>query len=300
MAPGGLMVDFAGALRDAIQARGLGLERIQERLRAEGYSVSLATLSYWQTGRSRPERRESLAALAELEKILEVEPGSLVALVGPPRPRGRHLHKSPDTPELGAFWSERDLIVDLAHGIDTRWDERLTRLSQHDRVNVGPDRGEVSFLVRQVLRAEADGPDRWVAIIRLDVPGNPLPLLTPVRNCRMGRVVEHPESGLLLAELLFDRPLAKGETVITEHALHNYPPFPVATQYERKFRLPVREYVVEVCFDPAALPRAIFQFQQMDGQDEQVLSMDVDAGHSVHAIALDYGPGRYGLRWDWE
>ena len=68
--PGADGFHFAGALRDAIQARGLGLERIQERLRAEGFSVSLATLSYWQTGRSRPERRESLAALAELEKIL--------------------------------------------------------------------------------------------------------------------------------------------------------------------------------------------------------------------------------------
>lgn len=296
------MVDFAGALRDAIQARGLGLERIQERLRAEGFSVSLATLSYWQTGRSRPERRESLAALAELERILEVDPGSLAALVGPPRPRGRHLHKNHDVRDLGAYWSERDLITDLAQGIDTRWDERLTRLSQHDRVTVGPDRGEESFLVRQVLRAEADGPDRWVVILRLDEPSpaHPLPLLTPVRNCRLGRVVEHPESGLLLAELLFDRPLAKGETIITEHALHNHPPFPTAINYERKFRLPVREYVLEVCFDPAALPRAIYQFQQMDGQPEQIIRHEVDVGNSVHAIALDYGPGRYGFRWDWD
>jgi transcriptional regulator with XRE-family HTH domain len=300
MAPGGLMVDFAGALRDAIQARGLGLERIQERLRAEGFSVSLATLSYWQTGRSRPERRESLAALAELEKILEVEPGSLAALVGPPRPRGRHLHKSQEAHALGAFWSEQDLITDLAQGVDTRWDERLTRLSQHDRVNVGPERGEVSFLVRQVLRAEADGPDRYVVIVRLDELEHPLPLVTAVRNCRLGRVVEHVESAFLLAELLFDRPLAKGETVITEHALHNYPPFPTATNYERKFRLPVREYVLEVCFDPAALPRAVYQFQQMDGQTEQVTPYEVDVGNSVHAIALDYGPGRYGFRWDWD
>jgi hypothetical protein len=275
------------------------LERIQERLRAEGHSVSPATLSYWQTGRSRPERRESLAALAELEKILEVEPGSLAMLIGPPRPRGRHLSKGQDIHELGAFWQERDLIVDLAQGIDTRWDERLTRLSQHDRVNVGPDRGEVSFLVRQVLRAEADGPDRWVVILRVEATDHPLPLLTAVRNCRLGRVVEHPQSGLLLAELLFDRPLAKGETVITEHTLHHYPPFPPATTYERKFRLPVREYVVEVCFDPVALPRAVYQFQQMDGQAEQVTSVEVGVGHSAHVIALDYGPGRYGMRWDW-
>ena len=294
------MVDFAGALRDAIQARGLGLERIQERLRAEGFSVSLATLSYWQTGRSRPERRESLAALAELEKILEVEPGSLAALVGPPRPRGRHLHKSQEAHALGAFWSERDLITDLAQGVDTRWDERLdpAEPARPGERGAGARRGLVprpAGAAGRGRRARPVGGDP-----RLDEQEHPLPLVTAVRNCRLGRVVEHPESGLLLAELLFDRPLAKGETVITEHALHNYPPFPTATNYERKFRLPVREYVLEVCFDPAALPRAVYQFQQMDGQTEQVTPYEVDVGNSVHAIALDYGPGRYGFRWDWD
>lgn len=46
--------EFARVLRAAIQARGLGLERIRDRLRVQGISVSLATLSYWQSGRSRP------------------------------------------------------------------------------------------------------------------------------------------------------------------------------------------------------------------------------------------------------
>ncbi|TDO66818.1 hypothetical protein EV651_104385 [Kribbella sp. VKM Ac-2571] len=55
--------EFADVLREAIQARGLGLGRIQERLRARGVSVSLATLSYWQSGLSRPERRDSLAGV---------------------------------------------------------------------------------------------------------------------------------------------------------------------------------------------------------------------------------------------
>ena len=49
--------EFADVLRAAIQARGLGLERIRERLLAHGVSVSMATLSYWQSGRSQPERR---------------------------------------------------------------------------------------------------------------------------------------------------------------------------------------------------------------------------------------------------
>ncbi|GAA4536868.1 transcriptional regulator [Amycolatopsis samaneae] len=78
---------FAEALRAAIRARGLGLERIRYRLRGKGTSLSLATLSHWQSGRCRPERSESLRALRNLEEILGVPAGSLIRLLGPPRGR---------------------------------------------------------------------------------------------------------------------------------------------------------------------------------------------------------------------
>src|SRR5436305_13025652 len=41
---------FAEALRAAIQASGLSLNRIEHRLRERGQAVSSATLSYWQSG----------------------------------------------------------------------------------------------------------------------------------------------------------------------------------------------------------------------------------------------------------
>ncbi|WP_410648581.1 transcriptional regulator [Amycolatopsis sp. cmx-4-54] len=78
---------FADALRAAIRARGLGLDRIRYRLRGRGCSVSLATLSHWQSGRCRPERPESLLVLKNLEEVLGVPPGSLSRLLGPPRGR---------------------------------------------------------------------------------------------------------------------------------------------------------------------------------------------------------------------
>jgi transcriptional regulator with XRE-family HTH domain len=80
---------FAAALRAAIRARGLGLDRIRYRLRSRGVSISLATLSHWQSGRCRPERSESLVALAHIEEVLRVPPGSLTHLLGPPRSRAR-------------------------------------------------------------------------------------------------------------------------------------------------------------------------------------------------------------------
>lgn len=79
---------FAPALRAAIRVRGLGLERIRYRLRSRGTPISLATLSHWQSGRCRPERTESLQALANLEEIVGVPQGALTRLLGPPRIRG--------------------------------------------------------------------------------------------------------------------------------------------------------------------------------------------------------------------
>jgi hypothetical protein len=82
---------FDEALRAAIMARGLSLERLHVRLAERGVRISLASLSNWQRGRSRPERSASLAAVRELEAILGLPPHSLVTLLGPRRPRGRWL-----------------------------------------------------------------------------------------------------------------------------------------------------------------------------------------------------------------
>jgi hypothetical protein len=72
---------FATVLHAAIDASGLGLARIHDHLKRRGVSVSIATLSYWQNGHSVPGRRSTLAALAHLEDVLHVAPGSLTTWV---------------------------------------------------------------------------------------------------------------------------------------------------------------------------------------------------------------------------
>ncbi|GAB3874177.1 hypothetical protein GCM10029964_015710 [Kibdelosporangium lantanae] len=287
--------EFAHALRSAIAARGLPLDRLRERLVHRGHSLTSASLSYWQSGRSRPERGASLAALRDLESILEVPPGSLTDLLGPPRPRGRWT-PGPVRPAMPAFWSSPAAVESALSEVDTRWDDRLTRISQHDEVFVGPSGEELAFVSHQVLRAEVDGPDRWVVIAHLDEHDRPLPRIVARRGCSVGRVVAEPSLGLLVAELRFPA-LARGETVITEHALVNQGPYPLATNYERKFRLPVRQYVLEVAFDPGALPVSCARRTCLD--DGSVRVEGVRVGERVHGVVLNFGPGCFGFTWEW-
>ncbi len=285
---------FAETLRAAIAARGLSLDRIREHLARRGVSLSLATLSYWQTGRSLPERRASLEAVRHLEDVLALETGTLSELLGPAL-RGRRRQDD----AIGALWPAPAVIDDVVGGVDTSWDSRLTRISQHDHVTVGPERGERAFRSRQVLRAEEDGPDRWVVILHLDEHDRPLPLIRPRHNCRLGRVITRPEDGLLVAELLFRAPLRRGQTVITEHELVNRAPYPLATNYERKFRRPVHEYVLEISFSPAALPRTCTRTVQDADGTRHAFGARLDEGDAVHGVALKFGPGCYGFTWTW-
>ena len=67
---------FPEALRAAIQVKGLSLERLHHKLKTRGAPISITALSYWQSGRRRPERPESLRALAHPGR------GKLIAEVG--------------------------------------------------------------------------------------------------------------------------------------------------------------------------------------------------------------------------
>ena len=282
------MEEFAAALRTAITNRGLGLERIREHLSQHGVTVSLATLSYWQSGRSRPERKASLQAVVHLEHILQLTPGHLSELLGPPRPRGRWLRPAPAA--MSAFWPEPSQVEHALHDLETRWDDQLIRVSQHDFVTVGADRSELGFRSRQVLSASMNGPDRWVVIMHIDEHGRPLPLVRALKHCKVGQQVRDEAQGFLVAELLFDHVLRKGESIVIEHELVNQPPCPIATNYERKFRLPTREYVLEVTFEGPP-PASVTQLAD---------DTTVSPGRTLLDVALDVQPGVRGFRWEWD
>ncbi|MGW1676369.1 hypothetical protein [Saccharopolyspora sp. NPDC002376] len=292
---------FEAALRTAIRASRLSLERIQHRLRARGTPVSITALSYWQSGRRRPERPDSLLALQQLEQVLGVPENALSTLLGPPRPRGRTRQASAEAPPLSSLWSENESAAELLTKIDTSHDSKLARLSHHDVVHVD-QRGELRKIrTCKLVRAESNGVDRWVIMFDGASSGENPPIIRPIRSCRLGQVLTDHARDLVVAELLFDRALARGETMLLEYEIIDPPTGPNEVEHSfcRLFRLPVRQYVAELQFDPAHPPTRCESYvgDSTTQEVEPPKPLTVDRFGRTHAVALDFGMGVFGVRW---
>ncbi|ETK35928.1 hypothetical protein Mco01_05640 [Microbispora corallina] len=259
---------FEHALRAAIRARGLSLDRLHARLRERGVRVSLSSLSYWQRGRSRPERPASLAAVRELEAILALPDYSLIGLLGPPRPRG---------------------------GLAQRARDPLAVLSHHEQVTVDPERGRHRAHARTVLRATVPGVDRHLVALP---PGA---TLLRAEYCRVGRSSADETGTGLLTELIFDRPLAAGETHVAEYWAAFSPAAPRADRHERRIRVPVGQDLVQVRFKGARLPVRCFHTWSPDASapPRDAGELRVDAFGAAHLLDTDVRPGVRGIRWEW-
>ncbi|MFD9819527.1 hypothetical protein [Streptomyces violascens] len=204
---------------------------------------------------------------------------------------------------IGALKPRADRVAALLSALDTSGDAHLIRISQHDRYEYGADRAQHRVWSRQILRADQHGPDRWVTVFYEDEPGAGIPRPHGLRNCRLGRTVTDSDAGVLAAELLFDRPLRQGESVIMEFELrhrHRQVPGPGGS-CGRTLRMPTREYVLEAAFHPTALPALCEEFTEpADGGPSAIRQISLDSTGCCHALALNLGPARFGIRWTWE
>ncbi|MGY0231847.1 hypothetical protein [Longispora urticae] len=292
---------FSAALHLAIEASGLRMEEIQTRLAGQGIMVSQTTLAYWRRGRSRPERPASLRAVGALEGILGLPADALTAQLGPRRPRGRWLDHPPGTMEMAEVWSDSESLGELLAAINTPVHNILHRVSMHDLFVIGPDRGAVTLATRAVVRATADKVSRSVFVYHNDEGEGGLPTVHPVRNCRIGRSRTDPDGEFLVAELIFDRVLGTGDTAAIEYELR-FGPGAVSDHYHRAFPAEAGDYLLQVQFDPEALPARCFRYSRRreNAPDQGVREVWVGAAHGAHLVDRDIAPGLVGLRWEWD
>ncbi|MEV4558094.1 hypothetical protein AB0K51_14035 [Kitasatospora sp. NPDC049285] len=292
---------FSALLHLAIEASALTLDELQYRLTAHGARVSVSTLSYWRRGRSRPERPESLRAVHLLEKILDLPEYALTAQLGPQRPRGRWLTHPAGGLDLSAAYGGGPEFDALLNDVETPVHNGLTRLSVHDLYSVGPTREEVGLTTRAVLRAHANRISRFTVTYRQEDPAARAPRLRAVRGCRVGRVRADATAGFLVAELVLDRVLDRGDTAVVEYEASDMA-FGEVDYYYRVFPAPVGEYVLQVQFDPAAVPARCWRYERsvVRAPDQRVREVWVGGTQLAHVVALDVSPSVLGMRWEWD
>ncbi|MFH8802978.1 hypothetical protein ACH4F6_25820 [Streptomyces sp. NPDC017936] len=310
VAPGGAATDldaalrggpFHVALRAAIAARGLPLQRVQHHLSRHGVKVGVTSLSYWQQGARRPQRPESLRAVRALEEILRLPDESLIRLLTEAdadtaggQPAGRSYR---------SFREATDVLEKLLVELECPADDGLHTLGHHERVGIGSRRELQGRESQHIVRAHRDGVDRFVAVHHGD-PGCAPERMTlhALENCRPGRVRRHHDTGILVAELLFDTRLRAGDTFLFRHAVEDGTAG-ASREYVRGFGAPGGQYALQVRFHEAALPARCHRFTRhsaaapRSGRQELALSR---RHRSVHLVEPRVRSGMVGIAWDWD
>ncbi|KUH35338.1 MULTISPECIES: hypothetical protein [Streptomyces] len=302
---------FHLALRAALAARGLPLQRVRHHLAHRGITVGVTSLCYWQQGARRPQRPESLKAVRALEELLELPGGSLIRLLDGPAAGGgtsgagveRGEVVRPAARSYRALVEASGVVEELIAGLGLPADGGLHTVGHHERVRIGAGRQLVGRDSLHVLRAHRDGVDRYVAIHHGD-PGCD-PERVEVRagdNCRTGRVRWHRETGVVVAELLFDARLRAGDTYALGYAFEDGTGGQSA-EYVRGFSFAGGQYVLQVGFHEDALPVRCRRFAQASAgaprgaRGELTLS---GRHRTVHFVEQGVRPGILGIDWDWE
>ena len=292
---------FHVALRAAIAARGLPLQRVQHHLSRYGVKVGVTSLSYWQQGARRPQRPESLRAVRALEEILQLPEESLIRLLAEtdePSCAGRPAGRSYRSLVEASGVLER-LLAELGSPLDGG----LHTLGHHERVRIGAHRELAGRESHHIVRAHKDGVDRFVAVHHGDPGCAPERMrVHALENCRTGRVRVHHDTGVLVAELLFDTRLRAGDTFLFRYGIDDGTAG-VSREYIRGFGPAGGQYTLQVRFDERALPSRCHRFAQhspaapRSGRQELPLS---GRHHSVHLVEPRVRTGVVGIGWDWE
>ncbi|MDN5895264.1 MAG: hypothetical protein L0H93_14725 [Nocardioides sp.] len=292
--------DFADALRQAVESSGLCLEAIQQRLAERDVEISVATLSYWQSGNRVPGRKRSQMVVAHLESVLDLEPRSLRVLVPPPRPRGR---ASEQPFALTPRFAEQDAVRRIAERVQTRHGgQQLTRISQHDTVRVDENHRIASVRIRMVSRADADGLTGIGVTQFFEDATAGSPALTVHSGAAVISRHSDPDHRVLGTELEFAHPLNRGDTIILDYEITSEGgPGPLDSAYDSSCSRTVREYVVEVQF-PHDDPPLWAEAYQRPNDPEQPPShrrIPIDSLSHCHQVVLDFTPGTAGITWSY-
>ncbi len=288
---------FATAFKEALRQRGLPLDHVCDHLQAHGVSLSLATLSYWQSGRSQPERPQSLRAVDLMEPLLGLPSGALRSLLRR-RPRGWVPPHDPAAVR-GVYGENSDVEKALGDAFP-HLNAGLRRLVVHETVNVNEYRLIDEIRVTVAVRAVRDDAGHLTAVHTLDswkpgtvdftVPHGPPP-----------SVRFRPELNCVIADFPFPRRLARNETAVVEYTLRSTSTAGISHQHERRIPTPLQTYLLQVRFHPLAVPSKCWHYyrRQLGIKPLSRQFAPLDESRTTHLLPTKCPPGAYGIEWQW-
>lgn len=294
---------FHLALRAALAVRGLPLQRVQHHLAHRGIKVGVTSLSYWQQGARRPQRPESLRAVRALEEVLGLPAQSLVRLLGSGETVGRHGTERPAARSRNALVDSLDAAERLLTGVRSPEGHGLLTIGHQERVRIGAERQLLGRESQLVVRANRDGADRCIAVHRGGKGCDPSAVeVSALENCRPGRVRWDRASGVVVAELIFEAPLRKGETYVLGYGFEDGTGGP-STEYVRGFGSAGGQYMLQVRFERGALPERCHRFSRATTGAPRGARIPLVPGarhRTVHLVEEGVRPGILGIAWAWD
>jgi hypothetical protein len=286
---------FSRAFAAALSARGASLSWLHRRLVECADSVSVATLSYWRSGKRTPEGASSLAAVEEIERLLHMDHGELAGLVTErvrlgtlPEPRNPFTEsqiKQAITESLEILNAPAlDITRELStHAVaDVSADGRLHRRMARTLIqSVTPD--TVGFVTYTLVSAEG-------TVARPDLT---------VHGARVVRDHLHVSEHVYAYVLQLDQPLALGATTMLEVTMVGHDDDAWLAETGAFVLRPIRDLVLWTRFHPDAIPDWLDELERTD-ETEGTIYRPLEPRASVHQIRRDFGPGALGVRWGYD
>ncbi|MFK3677494.1 hypothetical protein ACI2IP_07165 [Microbacterium sp. NPDC090218] len=283
---GGDITDFASTLRQSVQRRGQSLRTIRRRLRDRGYTISVATLSMWQSGARRPDKDTSFDTLRELEQLLLLDEGTLTDTLGPSRRIQPNRHRSYAT--LAAL-PDSPLTSEPTAELLERSGSLLVEIDAESRVT--------RTVNRTLWQAHRDGARHAVIFYGTSDADSTAPEIRGTLGCDLVDTRIDLDQQLVRATLRLSSPLRKGELALTERESITSASSGPESEYTVVAPRRQAEIVLHLSFDPQRLPRRCRVTVEADGTSRSH-AVPLNGVGVTHA-EFNFGPGTITLMWDW-
>lgn len=283
---------FSRAFGEALSRSGRSLSWLQRRLVDRANPVSIATLSYWRSGERTPEGAASLAAVEEIERLLDLETGSLSGLVSE-RVRLGAIH-APENPfteaQIVAALDETLEILD-APPLD------ITReLSTHVIGDVAADGYLRRSTTRTLIQSVIPRPVVAVTYTLLSAEDTIDRPKISVRGARVIRDHLHSSAHVYAYVMQLDEPLTPGATTMLEISMVGDDEYTSQPETGAFVVRPIRDLVIWTRFHPDAIPDWIDELEKTEATEE-LIRRPLRPQASIHQARRDFGPGALGIHW---